>query len=460
MSVPEHSTVLVVGGGPAGTTAATLLARQGIQVTLLEADTFPRYHIGESIQPTCLPIFDLMGVRDKVEAAGFIRKYGAFFRWGPRGEEFTIDFSHLETLENWGYQVIRSEFDKLLLDHAREVGVDVREGVEVRSVEFDGDRAVAARFRAGDATGRIGFDHLVDASGRTGVLANRQLRSRVVHDAYRNLAVWSYWRNVPRFADGPEGAVVIQSTPLGWFWVIPLHDGTTSVGLVTGKQVLGEQRARLGSVAQVYRQEIRNCPVVADLLADATEVGEDVKVDKDFCYAAESFTGPGYYLAGDAACFIDPLLTTGVHLATYSGLLAAGSIGSAVRGEVAQERASAFYEKAYRQSYERLLVLVSFLYQGFDRSAQLFEAERLTRRERQLVRLQESFLDISSGMEDLRDVTDASVDAVSTRMSASGHLSTQIMGGLPTSRQDAVGGLYLETTPVLRLREPASVTVS
>src|SRR5205823_6328189 len=105
---------------------------------------------------------------------------------------------------------------------------------------------------------------------------------------------------------------------------------------------------------------------------------------------------------------------------------------------------------------ERLLVLVSFLYQGFDRSAQLFHAERLTRRERQLMRLQQSFLDISSGMEDLRDVTDpSSVDAVSARLSASGHLSTQVMGGLPTSHKSAVGGLYLETDPVLRLREPA-----
>lgn len=456
-----RTTALVAGGGPAGATTATLLAREGIDVTLFEADRFPRYHIGESIQPSCLPIFEKMGVREKIDNAGFIRKYGAYFDWGRQGEQFTLDFSHLDTADNWGYQVIRSEFDRLLLDHARSQGVDVREGQGIHNVEFDGDRAVAATYGTprGPADGRIDFDYLVDATGRAGLLASRQLRIRRTHDAYRNIAVWGYWRGARPFDRGPEGAVVIQSTRLGWFWIIPLHNGTTSIGLVLGKDQLAAERARLGSMEEVYAAAIAECPLTAELLADARRDDHGVQADKDFCYSADRFAGPGYFIAGDSACFIDPLLTTGVHLATFSGLLAAASIASVVRGDVPEAKASGFYEKAYRQAYERLLVLVSFLYRDFAREAQLFEASQLTRRQRRLFGLYESFLDVTSGVEDLRDAADGeAVEAVSGRLRSSGHLSAQVMGGLPLSGHETVSGLYLTTDPVLGLSENAPAT--
>ena len=161
----ESSQVLIIGGGPAGSTAAGLLAREGFEVTLLERDHFPRYHIGESILPSCRPIFELLGVWDKVAAHGFQPKGGAYFQWGT--EEWEVLFTSLgdDTPNSW--QVVRSEFDQILLSHARELGANVVEGVTVRDIEFDASgRAVAARWqdtRDASRSGRIEFGHVIDA---------------------------------------------------------------------------------------------------------------------------------------------------------------------------------------------------------------------------------------------------------------------------------------------------------
>ncbi|MFC6931026.1 FAD-dependent oxidoreductase [Actinomadura yumaensis] len=141
----ESTQILIIGGGPAGSTAAGLLAREGFQVTLLERDRFPRYHIGESILPSCRPIFEMLGVWDKVVAHGFRSKGGAYFQWGP--EEWEVRFSDQGSDNVNAWQVVRSEFDQILLDHARELGVEVVEGVGVREIEFDGERAVAASWQ-------------------------------------------------------------------------------------------------------------------------------------------------------------------------------------------------------------------------------------------------------------------------------------------------------------------------
>jgi flavin-dependent dehydrogenase len=450
--------VLVAGGGPAGSTAATLLARQGFEVSLFEAETFPRYHIGESILPSCLPIFDLLGVREKIEKHGFVRKDGAYFEWGADAEEWTLDFDHLATENNWGYQVIRSEFDQLLLEHAREQGVRVHEGVRLRSVEFDGDRAVAGNWATGGQTGTIEFDYLVDATGRAGVMSTKHLRNRRFHEVYRNVAFWTYWRDVQPFNRGPQGAILVRSTPLGWFWIIPLHDGTTSIGLVMNKNKFAQERERLGSMEAIYDEMIAECALTAELLKGAHRVPGAMRADQDFTYAADDFAGPGYVLSGDAACFVDPLLSTGVHLATYSGMLAAATLGSLLRNEIAESEALPFYTKAYRAAYERIAVLVSFLYLDFKREAQIVEAEKLTRRERHLVRLYESFLTIAAGVEDLNDALEGgSVDAASTRIATSGHLFTDsAMAAFPTSSLSAVSGLYVTTEPRLGLRDVAS----
>lgn len=460
---PGASTrVLVIGGGPAGSTAATLLARQGFEVTLLEAERFPRYHIGESILPSCLPILDLLGARDKIEAHGFVRKGGAYFEWGP--EQWELNFDHLRDANAYSYQVVRSEFDQLLLEHARSQGVQVCEGVCAQQVEFDGERAARIRWSPTHdrlSGGTTSFDFLVDASGRAGLLANGRLKSRRFHQAFQNVALWAYWRGARKLDRGPAGAIAVCSVPNGWFWAIPLHDGTTSVGLVISKAGFAESRTRLGGVAEVYAHHLAECPRIAELVEPAERVS-DFKAEQDYSYVSDRFAGPGFVLAGDAACFLDPLLSTGVHLATFSGMLAAASIGSLLRGEVTETPALDFYGRAYRQAYERLLILVSLFYRSYRREAQFFEADKLTRRERHLLQLYESFLHIVSGVEDLADARDSALDIVASRLLLSGTPAAAAgdLMQVPTSPENAVAGLYLVTEPVLGLRRQQTQPVT
>jgi len=183
----------------------------------------------------------------------------------------------------------------------------------------------------------------------------------------------------------------------------------------------------------------------------------DLKTEQDYSYACDRFAGPGWLMAGDAACFLDPLLSTGVHLATFSGLLAAASIGSVSRGEVEEAGAWAFYDRAYRQAYERLLVLVSLLYSSYRREAHLFQADKLTRRERRMLALYESFLQVVSGVEDLADARESGLDAVAARLASGADVGghNQAMDALPDSERSAVGGLYLAYEPALGLRRVA-----
>jgi flavin-dependent dehydrogenase len=458
----DATQVLVIGGGPAGSTAAALLAREGFEVTLAEREQFPRYHIGESILPSCLPILDLLGVRQRVEEHGFQRKGGAYFAWGP--EEWSLAFSEITGERTFAWQVIRSEFDQILLDHARSQGVKVCERTTIREVEFTGGRPTSARWSpTGDqaAGGRIRFDYLVDASGRSGVLSARHFRNRRVHDMFRNVACWTYWKGAARLAKGPEGAIAVCSVPHGWFWAIPLHDGTTSVGLVTSRELFNAQRAELGSAEAVYRAGLEQCPIVADLLTGAEQAG-GMKIEQDYSYVCEDFAGPGYVISGDAACFLDPLLSTGVHLATYSAVLAAATVGSVLRGEIPEPDALGFYRRTYRHAYERMMVLVSVFYESYrGRDYHFYNAQRLTHREQRRLHLQDAFLNIVSGIEDLDDAQDAAMAQIRKQLTEAGGSANPLAnvvhapGRVPLSPDTAVEGLYLAVQPQLGLRRAA-----
>ncbi|HXE94237.1 MAG TPA: NAD(P)/FAD-dependent oxidoreductase [Gaiellaceae bacterium] len=396
--------VLVVGGGPGGSTTAALLAKQGFDVILMERQRFPRYHIGESLLPSALQILDELGLRETIESHGFQHKAGALFDWSDDIWHFSFG-TPLEPL--YAFQVVRSEFDQILLDHAASVGVDVRQRVEVVELEFDGERPRRATFVDGEGRrGSCSFDVLVDASGRTGLMATRYLRSRRFHEAFRNVALWGYWRNAAQLGRGPEGATASCSIPYGWIWAIPLHDGSLSVGVVLHKSRLKELR-ETKDLDTIYREALDSSPVVRDLVAPGELTGS-LRTETDYSYAAERFSGPGYYLVGDAACFLDPLLSSGIHLATFSGLVAAASIASTLRGEIDEATASEFFGASYRRAYLRMLVVVSSFYQMHSgRDAFFKHAQELTMRDYSKQELTAAFVNVVSGVEDLVDMEQA-----------------------------------------------------
>jgi flavin-dependent dehydrogenase len=453
--------ILVIGGGPGGSTVAGLLAKQGYQVTLLERERFPRYHIGESLLPSCRPILEELGVWPKVAAAGFQPKGGAFYFWGP--EEWEVRFTSGANGPN-AWQVVRSEFDDLLLRHARELGVAVAEETAVKSLEFGPDgRPVAAIWATGKdpaTSGRIAFDYLVDASGRGGLMATRYKRNRRFHNVFRNVAAWAYWSGALRLDRGPSGAIAVASMPDGWFWGIPLNNGTMSVGLVTGRDTFNQRRDELGGIDAVYHKALGACPAIQRLLVDAQQVS-DIKVEQDYSYAADSFTGPGYLMVGDSACFLDPLLSTGVHLATHSAMLAAAAIGSVLRSEIPEDEAWSFFEVVYRRAYQRLLVLVSTFYESYrGKDYHFYRAQQLSERDWDGIDLQAAFDRFVTGLADLDDAQDK-YRRIQTHLHGVDSGDANPLSNLnrvhehrqaPNRPEKAINGLYVSFEPVLGLR--------
>ncbi len=456
--------ILVIGGGPAGSTTATLLAREGFDVTLIEKEVFPRYHIGESLLPSCLEILDLIGAREKIEAYGFQRKEGGYFEWGD--ESWELDFTKLR--HPYSFQVIRSEFDQLLLEHAKSQGVKVYEGTEIRSLTFDGERPCSAIWAQGlddTNTGEISFDTLVDATGRAGVMGMRYLKNRHYHDAFQNVAIWGYWKEAGRMSFAPYGAIAVGSVPDGWFWGIPLHDGTMSVGLVLHKTTFKEKRQQDKSLEQIYFDAMNECPLILDLVKSGTFVSKQMKAEQDYSYMSDKISGPGYFMVGDAACFIDPLLSTGVHLATHGSMLAAASIASMIRGEVTEEQALHFYEHSYRHAYLRLMVIVSGLYQQYKGKANYFwQAQQLTHNDySDASALNEAFLFVVSGIEDQKDIVDLPKElpidslagqlptAEAERAKAMYQVYHKVFLRSSMSNETAIEGMYVATQPRLGL---------
>ncbi len=457
--------VLVIGGGPAGSTAAAFLAREGFDVTLVERDIFPRYHIGESLLPSCLEILELTGAREKIEAYGFQRKGGGYFAWGK--DAWVLDFAPLRY--PYSFQVVRSQFDQLLLEHAKSQGVKVFEGTEVRSLSFDGDRprsAAWARVVGGSEMGEISFDYLIDASGRAGMMAMHYQKDRHYHNAFQNVAMWGYWAGAGRMSFAPEGAIANGAVADGWLWGIPLHDGTMSVGLVLHKTTFKEKRQQFDSLEQIYLNAIDSCPLIADLVKPGKLV-TNMRTEQDYSYIAGSLTGPGYFLIGDAACFIDPLLSTGVHLATHSAMLCAASVASILRGDVAEQQAMAFFDQSYRQTYLRLMVIVSGMYQQYDgKDTYFWQAQQLTNHDYDdSSAMMQAWLYVVSGMEDVKDrakprreLEAAGVAGVHSqppevtdREAALYNLYNQVFFGTSMSPERASEGLYVTTKPRLGL---------
>jgi halogenation protein CepH len=362
----EEFDVIVVGGGPAGSTAATLTAMQGHRVLLIERERFPRYHIGESLLPaTVHGICEMLDAGDEMRKANFVVKHGGTFRWGRRPEPWTFSFGEAKynsKRPSFAYQVERSRFDEILLRNAARKGVTVREEHSVKEVTFEGGRATGARYEDGQKRlHEARAQYVVDASGSAGLLAN-VIGERVYDRFFKNMALFGYFYNGKRFPE-PErrGNVISAAFSKGWIWYIPLSDTLTSVGVVISR----DHAADLSQAnrEQVYAEHIQSCPLVADFLSGATRVGEGqyagLRLLKDFSYLNTKFWAPGAVAVGDAACFIDPVFSSGVHLATYSGMLAARSINTVLTSrassredvELDEQRCFAEFEQRYRREY-------------------------------------------------------------------------------------------------------------
>ena len=221
----------MIGGGPAGSTAATLVARAGFRVRLFERENFPRPHIGESLLPATLAVLDGIGVLGAVEAAGFTRKLGATMCWGRDREPWTWYFRETNKRFPHAYQVWRPRFDQILLDHSRKSGVDVLEGTAVKRVLFDGDQATGVLLDGGE---RASARMVVDATGQSSLLG-RQLGLKRWDPAFRNLAVYRYFRDCDHLPEPDDGNIFIESYAHGWMWKIPLPDGISSIGAVVDR---------------------------------------------------------------------------------------------------------------------------------------------------------------------------------------------------------------------------------
>ena len=368
--------VIVIGGGPAGSTTGTMLARQGAQVLLLERERFPRDHVGESLLPASIPVLEELGVLPAVQQAGFLLKWGATMVWGKDRTPWSWYFKETNQKYPHSYQVWRPQFDLLLLENSRAAGVDVREGHRVVEVVFEGGRAAGVRYQAEDGTRRTasaGF--VVDASGQGGLLAH-QLQMRQWDPFFRNLAVYAYFDGFRRLPDPNQTNILIESYANGWLWAIPLHTGWASVGAVVDSSKSQEHLQRSGPL-KFLTEQISQAPETAQMLREAKLTGGP-SVVKDWSYVSQRLVGDGYVLAGDAACFVDPLFSSGVHLALMSGVLAAAYVTSALKDSGLRSAAAQVYQEMYLKEYNQFREMARLFYSSnLSVDSYFWEARRL-----------------------------------------------------------------------------------
>ncbi len=311
--------VLIIGGGPAGATAATLLAERGRSVVLLEKDHHPRFHIGESLLPLNLRIFERLGVADRMAAIG-VYKPGARFVSDEHGSHTAFSFAAgLNQDYTHAYQVRRSDFDQILFARAREAGADAREGVRVLDVTLDARAGHHVTARAKDGAVAVFRPRFViDASGRDTVLAGA-MGSKARNPHNNTGALYGHFRGVAPFGDAEDGNITIHLFDEGWFWMIPLPDGVMSIGVVSNP---GFFKRRRGEPRDFFMDTLRSVPSVARRIADAELISE-VTTTGNYSYASKVMQGDGWLMAGDAYAFLDPVFSSGVLLAMASAEMGA-----------------------------------------------------------------------------------------------------------------------------------------
>ncbi|OZB36588.1 MAG: hydroxylase [Halothiobacillus sp. 14-56-357] len=346
----HHCDVLVIGGGPAGSTVAPLLVERGYRVVVLEKAHHPRFHIGESLLPANMPLFDRLGVGAEIRAVG-MEKWGAEFVSPHHDHKQVFEFA-----EAWdksmpmAYQVPRAQFDEILIRNARQKGAEVIEGCRAKHVEFlpddhpggSGARVTAVMDDGTQAEWETKF--VVDASGRDTFLANK-MQSKQRNPKHNSSAVYGHVRGAMRNDGKAEGNITIFWFDHGWFWFIPLMDGITSIGMVTWPY---HMKSRVdSSLEQFLRDNIETCVPLAERLRDA-EFVSNVEATGNYSYLSDRTHGQNYVLLGDAFAFIDPVFSSGVLLAMQSAVMAADAIDTALQHPTKAAAALKKFDKQIR----------------------------------------------------------------------------------------------------------------
>jgi flavin-dependent dehydrogenase len=349
--------VLVVGGGPGGSSAATFLSRAGLRVAVAEREAFPRFHVGESLLPANMPVLERLGVLEEVRARGFLVKYGAFFHDQDMDVGFQFFFREGKPWPPFTYEVQRGEFDKILLDHAaRQPNVTLLQPATVERVAFDDDGVTATVAEAG-GTREVRARFLVDASGRDALIASRHGQRRPI-EGLGKVALFAHFRGGRRWPGREEGNIRLFIFEPGWFWYIPFHDGTSSVGCVLHARTVKGHESRL---EELYESLIARCHGLREALDGAPRI-TPVHRAANFSYRTDPAIGDRYLCVGDAIAFVDPIFSSGVYIATQSAEMASAEIVRAFRDNRFEARRFRGYERRIRNGMKPFQRFIRYFY--------------------------------------------------------------------------------------------------
>jgi len=349
--------VAIIGGGPAGSTAAALLARAGRSVVLFERENFPRFHIGESLLPFSMKAFTRLGLHEKFSRAGFMKKFGGEIvgACSETGTKFYFKDGYRSQTDH-AYQVTRGDFDKVLLDHAAECGAEVHEETSVDQVRFSKDD-VELGVRSNGSSRSIRARYLIDASGRASVLG-KQFKIKKTYNHLQKLSIFAHYDGVWR-AEGIDGTLTVLIRAIDrWFWLIPLTTERTSIGVVLDSEIFRKSKL---SAEDFLEQALAEQPIIAKRMTNARCVSQ-VYVEADFSYRSARLHGDRWLLAGDAAGFIDPIFSSGVFLAVFSGEQCADVLNEAFDHPRKAKRLFAVYERAVNRAMDIYLRFVNAWY--------------------------------------------------------------------------------------------------